>query len=216
MLDVRRSSRSLLPPLLPLVGFLSPSAPVLPAMAFVPATLPTLRRAHPRATCVRMGAGDGSDTPVSRAAFLRLAAAAGVSAAVSAAGGVPAASAFSIPNPFGGKGDSEKPAKMPDLKDPSATITPDKMGDREVDDMRERMAARRAANAEAKAKAAEEADKAALAAVGEDAKKAEDALKRLAADTAESVGGGQGPTVVEPIKAPPAPESVEAAVQAVE
>lgn len=80
-------------------------------MAFVPAALPTLRRAHPRATCVRMGAGDGSDTPVSRAAFLRLAAAAGVSAAVSAAGGVPAASAFSIPNPFGGKGDAEKPAK---------------------------------------------------------------------------------------------------------
>lgn len=112
MHDVRRSSRSLLPPLPPLVGFLSPSAPVLPAMAFVPAALPTLRRAHPRATCVRMGAGDGSDTPVSRGAFLRLAAAAGVSAAVSAAGGVPAASAFSIPNPFGGKGDSEKPAKM--------------------------------------------------------------------------------------------------------
>lgn len=82
------------------------------------------------------------------------------------------------------------------------------MGNREVDDMRERMAARRAANAEAKAKAAEEADKAALAAAGEDAKKAEEALKRLASDTAESVGGGQGTTV--------APESVESAVQAVE
>lgn len=80
-------------------------------MAFVPAALPTLRRAPPRATCVRMGASDGGDAPVSRAAFLRLAAVAGVSAAVSAAGGVPAASAFSIPNPFGGNGDSEKPAK---------------------------------------------------------------------------------------------------------
>ncbi|KAK1858429.1 hypothetical protein I4F81_001034 [Pyropia yezoensis] len=180
-------------------------------MAFVPAALPSLRRAHPPATCVRMSAGDGVDAPVSRAAFLRLAAVAGVSAAVSASG-VPAASAFSIPNPFGGKDVAEKPAKTPDLKDPSATITPEKMGNREVDDMRERMAARRAANAEAKAKAAEEADKAALAAAGEDAKKAEEALKRLASDTAESVGGGQGPTVA------PAPveETVEAAVQAVE
>lgn len=79
-------------------------------MAFVPTALPTLRRAHPPATCVRMGAADGGNAPVSRAAFLRLAAVAGVSAAVSAAG-VPAASAFSIPNPFGGGGDAEKPAK---------------------------------------------------------------------------------------------------------
>lgn len=88
------------------------------------------------------------------------------------------------------------------------------MGNREVEDMRERMAARRAANAEAKAKAAEEADKAALAAASEDAKKTEDALKRLAADTAESVGGGQGPTVAAPVK--PSQETVESAVQAVE
>lgn len=57
-----------------------------------------------------MSAGDGVDAPVSRAAFLRLAAVAGVSAAVSASG-VPAASAFSIPNPFGGKDVAEKPAK---------------------------------------------------------------------------------------------------------
>lgn len=51
--------------------------------------------------------------------------------------------------------------------------------------MRKRMAARRAVNADAKAKSAEEADKAALAAAGEDARKAEEALKRLADDTAE-------------------------------
>ncbi|GAB0492669.1 hypothetical protein MMPV_003937 [Pyropia vietnamensis] len=184
-------------------------------MAFVPTALPTLRGTRPPATSVRMGAGDGGNAPVSRAAFLRLAAVAGVSAAVSAAG-VPTASAFSIPNPFGGGG-GEKPPKtvaQPDLKDPRDTITSDKMGNREVEDMRERMAARRAANAEAKAKAAEEADKAALAAAADDAKKTEDALKRLAADTAESVGGGQGPTVAAPVK--PSTETVESAVQAVE
>lgn len=84
------------------------------------------------------------------------------------------------------------------------------MGNGEADDMLERMAARRAANAEAKAKAAEEAEKAALAAAAEDAKKAEDALKRLAAET-KSVGGGQGATVATPVE-----ETVESAVQAVE
>lgn len=79
--------------------------------------------------------------------------------------------------------------------------------------MRERMAARRAANADAKAKSAEEADKAALAAAGEDARKAEEALKRLADDTAESVGGGQGPTVAAPAAAE---ETLSSVVQVVE
>ena len=71
-------------------------------MAFVPTALPSLRRAHPRATCVRMAADDGGSAPVSRA-VLRLAAMVGVSVMVTTAG-VPPASAFSFPNPFGGRG----------------------------------------------------------------------------------------------------------------
>eukprot|EP00168_Porphyra_purpurea_P004267 TRINITY_DN14_c0_g1_i6.p3 TRINITY_DN14_c0_g1~~TRINITY_DN14_c0_g1_i6.p3 ORF type:complete len:109 (+),score=46.18 TRINITY_DN14_c0_g1_i6:216-542(+) len=71
--------------------------------------------------------------------------------------------------------------------------------------MRDRMAARRAANAETKAQAAQDADKAALEAVSTDAKQAEEALKKLAADTPESVGGGQGNTSAPDSAPAPAP-----------